>query len=245
VSGGDTVFDRTIFHSETHGNPMAQRRTLQMEPVLDLPAAPVLTETLLYMDLMVHKSCVDLRDLSQVVLADMGATLQILRAAGREHGVSEGRPWRMEDCISNLGLDACREAISTQTVPRDHRQNPIAEFWAHAREVAHYSKALAEEISDVNPDEAYLAGLLHGIGFLPELLGWKESGVADGALAGLRLAKRWSLPPCVIEFFSEVQLTGYSTRWPGIVRKAHQNAKRPSVHCLFELTMRPQLHRHG
>jgi HD-like signal output (HDOD) protein len=176
----------------------------------------------------------------------MGATLQILRLAGREHGVSEDRPWRIEDCISHLGLDACREAISTQTVVRgDHRQYAISECWAHAREVAQYSRALANEIADVNPDEAYLAGLLHAIGFLPELLGWRESGVVDGALAGLRLAKRWSLPSCVVEFFSEVQLTGYSTRWPGIVRKAHQNAKRPSMHCLFEQTMRPQLHRHG
>ena len=239
------MFDRTVFQSETRGNPLAQRRPIQVEAVQELPAVPVLPQTLLCLDIIVQKPCVDLRELSELVLSDLGATLQVLRLAGREHAHSEGRFMRMEDCISHLGLDACMEAILEQTAPRDSRRHAIAESWAHARDVAQYAKMMAEEMVYISGEEAYLAGLLHGIGFLPALLGWNGFAVSDAALTGLRLAKRWSLPHCVTEFFGELQMTGYSTRWLGIVRKAHQSANKPTAHCLFEQGVRLQVLRHG
>jgi hypothetical protein len=213
----------------------------QVEFVQDLPGIPILPKTLLLLDLMVQEPCVDLREMSQLVLSDLGAALQILRLAGREYGNAEGRPIRIEDCISELGLEACLKAVSAQTFARDGRQHAIAEFWDHSREIAQHSRLVADEMLDGYPEEAYLAGLLHAIGLLPELLGWSESGEADAALVGLRFATRWSLPACVTEFFREVHFTGYPALWSGIVREAHQRANRSSIDCPFEQGLRPHL----
>jgi len=216
---------------------------LQVAASPDLPDIPVMPDTLLLLDLMVQETCVDLHRMSQLVLADIGATLQILRLAGRHYGMAEERPVRISDCISDLGLRGCLKVVSAQTISRHGRQNELAAFWDHSREVAEHAKHVAQDMMEIDPEEAYLAGLLHGIGFLPGLLQWKDSGVSDPALAGVRLARRWALPSCIAELCNEMQLPGYANGWSGIVRKAHLRAERAAGHCLFEQDLRPRLHR--
>ena len=55
----------------------------QIRPVDDLPGVPALAATLLKMELELHESSTDLRGFSEAVLGDVGATIQILRLAGR------------------------------------------------------------------------------------------------------------------------------------------------------------------
>jgi HD-like signal output (HDOD) protein len=237
------VLKNTAFQIPAVLKPPVERQPFQVELVHELPHLPVLPETLLLLELKVQESCVDLREISQLVLGDLGATLQILRLAGREYGNSDGRPVRIEDCISDLGLHACLEAVSAQTVARDGRRHAVAAAWSHSREIAQYAKLVAEDLPDVNPEEAYLVGLLHTTGLLPAILGWSraESAAADTALAGFRIANRWALPLCVVEFFCEIHLPGYGTRWSRIVRTAHQVANRSSISCPFERDIRPHL----
>jgi HD-like signal output (HDOD) protein len=239
------VLTKTSFQAQVSRNPLVERRPVQLEYSRDLPDVPVMPQTLLILDLLVQEPCVDLREVSRVVLGDLGATLQILRLAGREYGNAEGRPARIEDCIADIGLEACLKAASAQIVASDGQRTSVGEFWAHAKEIAEYSKIVAEDMPGINPEEAYLIGLLHTLGSLPGLLGWREAGISDGALAGLRIAKRWSLPNSVMELFNEMHLTGYATRWSGIVQKAHLRATRSSVNCPFERSLRPHLHRDG
>ena len=219
-----------------------EREQLQLEPSRELPDTPVTPETLLLLDLLVQESLVDLREMSELVLADLGATLQILRLAGREYGTSEDRPVRIADCIADLGLRACLKVVSAETMGRQKHKSEVAELWAHSREIARCSKLAAQEMAEIDPEEAYLVGLLHAIGLLPGLLRWREYVSADDVLAGLRLAKLWALPLCVTEFFSELQLPGYPTRWSVVVRKAHLRAKRSSIGCSFDQEFRPRLH---
>ena len=232
---------RNVSGNQTRRHQLVELQPSQVEFVQDLPAIPVLTKTLLLLDILVQEPCVDLREMSQLVLSDLGAALQILRLAGREYGNADGRPIRMEDCISDLGLEACLKAVSAQTIARDGRQVAIADFWDHSREIAQHSMQIAKQMLKVNPEEAYLAGLFHTIGLLPELLGWREAGEADTALIGLRFATRWSLPACVTEFFREIHFTGYPVLWSGIVREAHQRANRSFIDCPFEHGLRPHL----
>jgi HD-like signal output (HDOD) protein len=193
----------------------------QLEICREHSDLPVMPQTLLLVDLLVQETCVDLRQMSELVLADLGATLQILRLAGREYGAADDRPVRIADCISDLGLRTCLNALSRQSVSRQERKGEIGKLWAHSREIANCSRLVAQQMPETDPEEAYLVGLLHGFGLLPALLGWRESNVADDALLGLRLAKRWSLPRCVTEFFSEQHLTRYATRWSVVVQEAH------------------------
>jgi HD-like signal output (HDOD) protein len=157
----------------------------------------------------------------------------------------ESRLTRIEDCIADLGVSACLEAVSAETIGHNHRYEAVAEIWAHSREIAHCARLVAEDTADVNPDEAYLVGLLHNIGLLPNALGWNGSGrPVDGTLAGLQLARQWSFPNAAVEYFQESQQRdGCPAPWTEIVHKAHRLANRSSVHCPLEQEMRPQLYR--
>jgi hypothetical protein len=259
---GGTVLTESALQVETNSNPPAQPKPALVESApqvsgffdrfnstgrSDLPGLPVMPETLLLLELKLYEPCVDLRDLSSLVLSDLGATVQILRLAGREYGNSEDRPLRLEDCIADLGLQACIDAVAAQPLTRSSNYQAIAETWSHSREIAHYARLAAEETPDIIPEEAYLVGLLHTIGTLPAVLLWpvRESGAVDATLAGFRMARSWALPRCVMEFFCEMNLPGYAPRWTAIVHAAHQRASRSPVDCCFQHSMRPRLHRCG
>jgi len=212
---------------------LTERLVLQPKLVDNLPEIPVMPETLLRMELGMHEYAVDLGAMSQLVLGDLGATLQILRLAARECGAGDAHPARMEDCISGLGLQSCLKAAARERVRSDVRYSTVFETWAHAREIALACKTLAREQGMVSPDEAYLVGLCHGIGSLPELLGWERPGYGGNSWAsvGRRLAERWSLPNCVSKFFSEMRMERGEGRWSYLVREAHQKASRSTIGC--------------
>lgn len=236
---------KPVRRAEPGSHSVAEPQPWEFEYAEDLPDVPVLLETILRFELEVQEPCADLRAMSQLVLNDLGATIQILRLSGQQHSDAQDRPTRIEDCISDLGLSACIEAVSAQPVVHDSRYNAIAETWAHSREIAQYSKLVAEEMPDVNPDEAYLVGLLHAIGALPPVLGWygSEGRTIDSARAGFQMAKRWLLPQFAMEYFGEMRLGRYATRWPEIVSKAHRTAGTSSVHCPLDQGIRPLLYR--
>jgi hypothetical protein len=177
------------------------------------------------------------------VLDDLGATLQILRLAGSEYSNSKDRPLRIEDCISDLGVHACMQAVSGEKAARHGRQRDIAEMWAHSREVGQFSKQVADKLPETDPEQAYLVGLLHLIGYLPNVLGWDNTrrDAASEALNGLQMAKRWSLPHFVQQFFSDIQSAGCESEWSEIVRLAHQRATRSSIKCPFNPEFGPIL----
>lgn len=232
---------RIVSRNQTRRNQLVELQPLQAEFVQNHPDIPVLPKTLLLLELMVQEPCVDLREISQLVLSDLGATLQIMRQISLEYRNAEDRPTRIEDCISALGLEVCLKAVSAQSISQNGRKYAIAEFWDHCGEIAQLSRMVAEEMLDGYPEEAYMAGLFHAMGLLPELLGWKEPSGTDAALIGLRLATGWSLPHSVTEFFREIHFPGYPALWSVIVREAHQRANRSSIDCPFELGLRPHL----
>ena len=128
-----------IYEFPAPRTPLATDPFSEYESCASLPAVPVLPETLLAMELQLQQRSVDLHEVSQTVLGDLGATLAILRLAGQEHGSSEGRPARIEDCISGLGLKACLEAVASAASARGARQRAVQDLWAHSREIAHHA----------------------------------------------------------------------------------------------------------
>ncbi|MGA2849183.1 MAG: HDOD domain-containing protein [Terracidiphilus sp.] len=235
----------TAHRADSGYNPIAEFQPWQFDISDDLPTLPVLPETLLLLDLEAQERSIDLQRVTDLVLSDLGATLQILRLAGREHACAEFRPSRIEDCIVDLGVDVCLQALSGHTVSRHAGQSAVAETWAHSREIAMYSRQIAEESQNVDPGEAYLTGLLHAIGLLPAVLGWAASkhGVSDFSLAGFKLAKKWSLAPFVVKFLGEMNEERSTTPLPEIVREAHRRADRSTIQCPLDHGFGPILYR--
>lgn len=197
----------------------------QIISLVNLPDVPVMPETLLLLDLGAQEKPVDLGEMTRVVLSDSGATLQILRLAGRERAFGEERPTRIEDCISALGVQACVETVSRRTLSRAKDNPAIMETWLHAKQTAESCKQIAEKMTgSISPNEAYLTGLLHELGSLPAILDWEPmlAETTDPDLAGLKLAENWFLPECVVDYFSELRNLRTGSRWTGIVQRAHE-----------------------
>lgn len=194
----------------------------------------VMRDTLLLIELETEEFCVDLQALSTLVLSDLGATLQVLRLAGREYGNVEGRPVRVEDCIADLGIQACKKAMSEHLMPRDVHSSAVAELWRHSREIAGLSRHFAERTVDVDPDQAYLVGLCHSIGSLRGVLGLEVNThqKSDRMRIGRALAREWSLPGCVSDYFADPGKCGERSAWQGIVQAAHQCAGGPTGECV-------------
>jgi hypothetical protein len=200
-------------------------------------------ETLLLIDLGAQEKPVDLEKMKQVVLGDLGATIQVLRLGGRERVFGEERPTRIEDCISALGVQACAEAVSRRTVSRAKDKPAITEAWSHAKEIAESCKLIAEKSAgSIDPNEAYLTGLLHELGSLPAILDWEpvQKVSSDPDLAGLKLAEEWFLPQCVADYFSERGNLRTGGQWTGIIQRAHEISESTSEATSNEGKLKPR-----
>ena len=228
---------------QTDRNSVLRIQPAQLHPSLQRFGIPVLQETLLLVELEAQEFCVDLRMFSQLVLNDLGATLQVLRLVGREYGGAECQPSRVEDCIADMGIQACLDVMSAQLIPRGERSQAIAELWNHSREIARHAKQIVERTMDIDPDQAYLVGLCHSIGSLPAVLGGGGTKIqgGDSVHAGLELAKAWSLPHCVISYLSDVLRYGGSSSLAEMVQAAHRCAGRLSGEGACSEEHRPQL----
>jgi len=175
-------------------------------------------------ELEVSEFCVDLQALSQLVLNDFGATLQILRWVGREFGDAAERPNRIEDCIATMGVQTCIEVMSTQCIQTRKPSMALSELSSHSKEIAVQSAQIAELMFNIDPAQAYFVGLCHSIGSLPALLSGSanDDQRLDTVATGLAMAKDWALPDCVIDYFSDVQKSGGNSPWSEILRVAHQ-----------------------
>ena len=235
---------KAVRRASLDNDASAQLQPWLMGHAQDLPWVPVLQETLLRLELEAQEHAVDLRRMARVVQSDLGATVQVLRHAGLEFGCMDVRLARIEDCICSLGVAACMDAIGAETAGQNYRCGVVTEIWAHSREIAHFARLAAEETDHVNPDDAYLVGLLHTIGLLPNALHWSGSNrPVNATLAGLQMARQWLLPNAVVEYFREVDREECATPWPAIVQKAHRMASRSSLHFPLEQEMRPRLYR--
>jgi hypothetical protein len=215
------------------GNVLNDHLCLQYEIADGLPDLPALPETLLSLEFQLQESSVDLRGFTETVLGDLGATIQILRLAGQEYEFAEDCPPRIEDCISDLGLNACLDAATRGTFAGGAHQRADFEIWTHSREIARHFRTLAEEIpGTVSPDQAYIAGLLHAIGALPLILEWQwEDMPGDRVFAALKLAELWRLPRYVKDFFGELLVPGYNPYWSEFLAAAHHRTRASWARC--------------
>lgn len=221
-----------VFEIRSGGSAPSEAEWARIKYRDGLPEIPVRMETQLLLELKVHERCVDLGEVSQLLLRDMGAAMRIFHRAAEESPSPEDRPSRMEDCISSLGLQSCLEALSSKRACPGFCSIDFMETWRHAKEVAECCRQLvSQQATTANPEEAYLVGLFHQLYCLPSILGWGmlASTSEAAALHGLRMAEDWSLPRCVHDYFCEVYDPAQGQRWSKIVERAHEMTSGLSV----------------
>jgi hypothetical protein len=188
-----------------------------------LDSVPVMSETVLGLEMLMHEPFIDLRRVSAIVLSDVGATLHILRLIGRECPFAAEFPSRMDDCLASLDAGAWFNAMCTRTFACDRQHSAVTAVWKHCRLVAQYAQLVAESIEGVTPEDAYLVGLLHEIESIPRVLGWPNS--RSGASAPVVLSgMEGSLPLFVLAAVRSALDSSPSSIWKPILTAAHELA---------------------
>jgi HD-like signal output (HDOD) protein len=196
-------------------------------PVLALedpfPRIPTMIATRLQLELLLQDYPIDLSAVSEVILSDAGATLEILRLIGEEYFEEEGRPTRIEDCLVSLNKERWYEAVCTSIEPQNGH---VSAEWQHCRRVARCARELSKCIDGFSPEEAYVIGLLHELGRFPHLLGWNSTGDTSGEhqALGVMLADYWHLPSYLSTAIREQQESPSISRWSEILELARQVA---------------------
>lgn len=111
-------------------------------------------------------------ELAALVGQDPALSARVLTVANSpalRHGVESKT---LLQCLVKLGTRLARTLASCLVVQKvfspavDDQQYDLTGFWGHSLRVAEVARALATEINYPDPEEAYLAGLLHDIGQL-------------------------------------------------------------------------------
>jgi hypothetical protein len=188
-----------------------------------LDDVPVMQATVLGLEMLLHEPCIDLGMASELVLSDVGATIHVLRLVGREFEFAGELPSRMGDCLASLDAGAWFEAISARTFARGQENAAATALWNHSRLVARYAQLVAESLDGISPTDAYLVGLLHEIGSIPDVLGWPKGRLEDTESAAL-FAMEGSLPFFVLAAIGSINDSRPSSTWKFILTEAHELA---------------------
>ncbi len=114
------------------------------------------------------------RDLNKIIMNDQAIVAKILQMANSSFYGLSAKVNNLNRAITLLGFNTVRSlALSISVVDHFKGQSSSeyfnrGKFWEHSMGVAMLSKMLADKHGSgkINPDEAYISGLLHDIGII-------------------------------------------------------------------------------
>lgn len=158
---------------------------------------------LLRLELLLKAPVADLGAICEAIRADIGLSVGMLRLSNSEGDM----PQRLQDLVLYLGRDELRTWVRDRALLgpacRTARAG-MADLTRRSRLIARAAEVMAGFVDGVNREEAYFGGLLHNLGALPEVSGWRTSA-SDQVQAGLQLARSWELPPYVLDAIEPVR----------------------------------------
>ncbi|MGB8910750.1 MAG: HDOD domain-containing protein, partial [Candidatus Sulfotelmatobacter sp.] len=213
------------FSQPAAANPALQRGLKGKDDLLaSIPSTPAVLQSLLD-ELNQPADNVNLLRVAEIVGRDESLAAQCLRMANSAL-YSRGRAMdSLRGAIRTLGIARIRDiAISCgllQVVSSSRKALDPVIFWQHSLACAIIARKLARSVAFDDPEKAYLAGLMHDIGFIVNLVVFPEQtrtamqkaqreGVFVGKVecsdlgfthcqSGELLARRWNLSEELVE----------------------------------------------
>lgn len=140
----------------------------ELVSLLDGARIPSLPQILLRIIALAEDDEKGLGELADLISRDPGLCARVL-AVANSPALRRGREMRrIEDCLAVLGTSLVRTMAACLAVQAafDDVPSDLSGFWVHSIEVAELARSIAVATRKANPDEAYLAGLLHDTGQL-------------------------------------------------------------------------------
>ena len=133
---------------------------------------PTLPHILLKIIDMCNREDANFKDLSGIIENDPALTMKILQMINSPYFNLPNRVINLEKALVLIGIDAVRNIALCASVHQVFKTEvasshfSLKKFWGHSLLCALVARALAQRIRYPNPDEAFLAGLLHDAGKL-------------------------------------------------------------------------------
>ncbi len=187
---------------------------------------PVLASTHLCLDLLMQRSTLDLRMVSELLGRDPGAVLRLFALIAEEFPYPHSRPERIEDCIASVQSSDLLHALCTPPSVREEQMRLIG-FAQHGFTVAGYARAVAAALG-LCEDRAYLVGLLHASDTLPSAIGRSEfrGDTETSVRIASAISVRHHLPPLLSQALLSIHRRDTASVWMAILDAAHDLAER-------------------
>lgn len=205
-------------------DPDAGRVRVDLDGIDNLPALPEVVTRILT---LVDDPNISAERIAEVAGQDQSMVAGILRMVNSPFYGLARRITSIQHAVVLLGFRAVRNlalsAVLVRTFGSSSRDRRFdrTRLWRHTVACGTGARLLAREVGTVDPEEAFLAGLVHEIGLLvfdqfyhgglgrvldlvlTEGCGQREAEVEvfghDHAEVGRALARRWNFPPGVVE----------------------------------------------
>ncbi|GAB6097664.1 hypothetical protein JCM14469_39180 [Desulfatiferula olefinivorans] len=164
--------DGGLQHAESRPSNPAPKKDVS-ELIRDLPPMPHLAAHMLQI-LSDPDSSVD--DLTGVMIQDQAMAATLIKVANSALYRTGRDVVTLNDAVAKLGFKAVRSLVLTATTqslfPKNNKSLEMIshDLWQHSKECGLASRIVAEALGAVDPEEAFVAGLLHDIGKLAMLL---------------------------------------------------------------------------
>jgi len=198
-----------------------QKRVLRMR---SLPTSPVILKPLLEL-LRQPSDTIELKSVVELVSYEKAIAAQCLRIANSPLFGRVNATESISAAVMSLGIRRIEDILLScclqQLIPADKWAIDPGVFWRHSLGCALASRDFADRIGYIDPDKAYLSGLLHDLGILVNSYAYKEEYPRvikeavetgkpinqveqailgfDHCLSGTLLAQSWRLPEAVVE----------------------------------------------
>jgi hypothetical protein len=178
------------------------------EPRTSADEIPALAGTLVQLELLLKPQTIDLEAITRLICSDVGLSIQVLRHSQSEVVGCEA-PWRISDCVIHLGpkLLGLARPLCSWAEYRDHSYAEAEAFWLHAKLVAAVAERTAAYFYElnVNPEQAYISGLMHNLERLPRILDLVGLPSFDRNVSNLQeWVMEWNLPSFIMDTLATV-----------------------------------------
>jgi putative nucleotidyltransferase with HDIG domain len=204
---------------------------------------PTLPQYVLELNTLLSSSSVNLKRVGKVIRNDPSLAAQVLRMCNSALFSLRRRVLSIEEAAVLMGSERLRTLVLTCSIMEfTGKQLPKGEvqtFWKHSFMSGMLSERIARWVEYSEREQAYLGGLLHDIGTLPQLVvaktegalkGETRSGPWGGSLVsekdyfgmnhcevGRSIGQSWNFFPSFIDVFEHHHNPDRSTRDPHLV----------------------------
>nr|WP_321401850.1 HDOD domain-containing protein [uncultured Desulfobacter sp.] len=185
---------------------------------------PQLPQVMLQLIRACGKEKTDIDEVTQIISRDAALTAKLLTIIASPHVNLAKQVTTIKSAVVYLGLDTVRNIAISSSAMQFFKFSKVSDnfninrFWYHSYKCAVLAQRIARESNQLNPDQYFLAGLLHDIGTLvlmatfPKQYEEIEARVnqgqnefdaqtdilkVDGPKVGAWLFKQWHLDPMI------------------------------------------------